>query len=366
MTSRFAVLVLTILVAGCRSSFPVETSVGEGCEYARNFHILYSPADSCRIGGVVSVSPYDGSADTLIVDSPLERLVCMSTSGVAALSAIGADSSLIAVSGLRYVTDPDISARAEAASYRIYDIGYESSLDYEAILRLNPDVIIAYTVGESQPPYLTKLRSLGLRVLVVYDHMEQHPLARAEYVKLYGALTGNYDEALTFFAGVKERYDSLCVKEIRSPKKVLLNIPYADVWYVPGKDNYMSRLISDAGGMVVGAVPGTESGSITIEEAYKLSLEADVWLCPGHCITRKQLSAVHHLFPMFGPMKNDQPIYNNTRRSNAAGGNDFYESGSVRPDLILQDLRYIFSAVDKDAPPMAGACDCRYFIMLSD
>lgn len=366
MTSRFAILVLAVLAAGCRSAVPVETAVGYGCEYARYFHILYSPADSCVVSGVVSVSPYDGSADTLIVDSPLERLVCMSTSGVAALSAIGADSSLAAVSGLRYVTNPGISARADSTVDRVYDIGYESSLDYETIIKLDPDVIVAYTVGESQPPYLTKLRSLGLRVLVVYDHMEQHPLARAEYVKLYGALTGHYEDARTFFAGVRDRYNSLCVREIQSQKKVLLNIPYADIWYVPGKDNYMSRLISDAGGEVLGAVPGAESGAITIEEAYKFSLEADLWLCPGHCMTRKQLSAVHHLFPLFGPMKNDLPIYNNTRRTNSAGGNDFYESGSVRPDLILQDLMTIFSATDKDAPPMAGACDCSYFIMLSD
>jgi hypothetical protein len=35
---------------------------------------------------------------------------------------------------------------------------------------------------------------------VLYDHLEDHPLARAEYVRLFGALTGRIDKADSFFA----------------------------------------------------------------------------------------------------------------------------------------------------------------------
>jgi iron complex transport system substrate-binding protein len=44
---------------------------------------------------------------------------------------------------------------------------------------------------------------------------------------------------------------------------------------------------------------------------------------------------------------------------NAGGGNDFWESGALRPDLILQDLRKIFS-------PSASAdrLELNYFIRL--
>ena len=31
-------------------------------------------------------------------------------------------------------------------------------------------------------------------------------------------------------------------------------------------------------------------------------------------------------------------VYNNNRRRTEAGGSDFWESGIVRPDIILQDL----------------------------
>jgi iron complex transport system substrate-binding protein len=38
------------------------------------------------------------------------------------------------------------------------------------------------------------------------------------------------------------------------------------------------------------------------------------------------------------------PIYNNTLRTNSEGGNDFWESGAVRPDLVLEDLVKIFAS----------------------
>lgn len=362
MFSRLAILSVLILAAGCRPRVQSDTVVTDtGCEYAGYFSIIYSSSDSSDVRGVVSISPYNGDMDTLYIDSPMDEIVCMSTSGVASLAAVGADSAIVAVSGLKYISDPKVRSMGGSASGMIRDIGYESSLDYETILGLSPDVVVAYTVGSAESPALTKLRRLGLRVFVVYDHMEHHPLARAEYVKLFGAMTGRLDVAEEFFADVRDRYLCNCVQSVSDTRKVLLNIPYADVWYVPGEENYMSRLIRDAGGEVLGAATGSSaSGSISLEEAYRLSLQADVWLCPGHCRSRMQLSSVHHLFPSFGPLMNNLPIYNNTRRSNPAGGNDFYESGSVRPDLILQDLRAILSRPSDET----GARDLTYFISL--
>ena len=107
----------------------------------------------------------------------------------------------------------------------------------------------------------------------------------------------------------------------------------------------MSRLVSDAGGEILGSKQGTAvSRVLSLEEAYQLSLSADMWLNPGPCRTIDELIAFHHSFRMFGPVVKGLPIYNNTLRSTPEGGNDFWESGSVRPDLILRDLVSIFSS----------------------
>ncbi len=337
-----------ILTVGCSAG---HTEVETSCGYARYF-------DVCRVekgslNAVVAISPYSGRCDTLVLDRPLNNIVCMSSSQVAGLAAIGADSVISAVSGIRYISNPAIRARAEADGHldggksRVYDIGYESSLDYERILKLNPDLVLAYTVSGAEPQYITRLRSLGVRVLVLHDHLEDHPLARAEYIRLYGALTGRQALADSLFEKISTRYESMAVRPDNDSDrvKVLLNVPYGDAWYIPGDESYMSRLIRDAGGEVLGARRGTSiSGTVTLEQAYKLSQEADIWLNPGPYRTRRELENSHHAFPMFGPLKNGKPIYNNTLRTTPEGGNDFWESGSVRPDLILEDMIRIFSS----------------------
>ena len=275
-------------------------------------------------------SPYGAPPDTLEVTRPMGSLVCMSSSYIGFLDALGCDSVATAVSGLSYVSDPEVQANA-------VDVGYDAALDYEAILQVRPDLVLTYAVSSADPPYILKLRDLGIRTVVIHEHLESHPLARAEYLKLFGLLTGRRETADSLFAGIRDRYLER-VLETDAPKKVLVNIPYADQWYIPGGDNYMTRLIHDAGGEVLGAVPGqVQSSVISVEKAYEYAREADCWLNPGWCISKSQLRSVHPLFADFPVLQ--KQVWNNTKLSTGDGGNAFWETVPVRPDVILQDLR---------------------------
>lgn len=330
-----------VLLSSCRNFNEVNRDTS--CCYADFFAIC--PPDSNGTGARIAViSPYDGSRDTLGLEEPLRRLVCMSSSHVACLSAAGAAETVCGVSGLRYISDSQVKKHAK-------DVGYENGLDYEMIMRLRPDLVLAYTVSGTVPQYVDKLRSLGVPVLVLYDHLESHPLARAEYIRLFGAITGHMSQADSVYDGIRGSYEAMVQNtgDGDKRKKVLMNIPYGDTWYVPGSEGYMSRLIHDAGGEILGSQSGNASRVISMEEAYMLSQQADVWLNPGYCRTRGQLSEVHQLFPSFGPLKSSLPIYNNTLRMTPEGGNDFYESGVVRPDLILEDLVKIFNSSSCDS-----------------
>ena len=332
LKSIFYLIPLVLISCGRVS----QADIASSCRYAVYFDLIDDGSDAAS---VVIISPYNGSRDTLTIDRPLGNIVCMSTSQVAGLAEIGADSVITAVSGLKYIMNPELHSRGVA------DIGYEASLDYERLLALKPDVVLTYTISGAEPQYISKMRSLGIRVLVLHDHLENHPLARAEYMRLYGALTGRQETADSLFAMVCTRYDSLASGTWKSPEKVkaLLNVPYGDAWYVPGGESYMSRLVSDAGGEILGAEPGsTHSKVISLEQAYGLSQSADIWLNPGPCRTVEDLVLFHHSFCMFGPVMKGLPIYNNTLRTTPDGGNDFWESGSVRPDLVLEDLIAIF------------------------
>ena len=307
----------------------VRTPAPGGMEYAQWFDLQGDRA--------IIHSPYGAADDTLIVDKPMRSIVCMSSSYIGFLDALGCDSVATAVSGLAYVSDPEVRAQA-------VDVGYDAAMDYETILKVKPDLLLTYAVSAAEPPYLAKLRELGIRTAIIHEHLESHPLARAEYIKLFGLLTGRNDLADSLFADIRDRYLSLVV-ETGTPQKVLVNIPYADQWYIPGGDNYMTRLIRDAGGEVLGAVPGRfESSVISVEKAFEYAQEADFWLNPGWCTTKDQLRSVHPLFADFPVI--DKPVWNNTKQSTPGGGNAFWETGPARPDLILQDLRAIFDGTE--------------------
>ena len=332
--------------------FPLLAAVATGCsepnpgmspgntEYADYFDIVQKDS----IVGVVTVSPSTSQSDTLWVDSPMDEIICMSTSHVAALSAIDALSAVKAVSGLRYISDSALDRNTVA------DIGYDAALDYETVLKISPDLLVTYAVDGAEPAYIRKLRSLGVRTLILNDHLENHPLARAEYVRLFGVLTGRQHLADSVFSEVRDRYLELSASVDGSESvKVLINIPYGDAWFIPGKEGYMSRLVEDAGGEILGSPSGTAvSDVITLEKAYEYSMDADLWLNPGPCSSREELVQAHHMFSRFHPLADDLPIYNNIRCVNEGGGNDFWERGAIRPDLILQDLIHIFAHAKGD------------------
>ena len=306
---------LCLLLTACGGR-PGGASVSPGCDYARYFEL----ADDA----VITISPYDGSRDTLRLGHPLDRLVCMSTSYIGYLSGIG------------YISQPDVRARYEATrrglpGKELYDVGYDADPDYERILALEPDLLIAYSISATEPHYLRRLKELGVPVLLLSEHLEDHPLARSEYVRLERPGCGT--------AGVGYQHRCLDFHEAlrvqaSDPVPVLLNIPYADQWFIPGEDNYMAQLVRDAGGLVLGAAPGSASRTVSLEEAYLLAAQARAWLNPGWCRSRDQIAAQLPSFSRF-----DIPrIYNNIRRTTPEGGNDFWERGALRADEILADL----------------------------
>ena len=185
MNWRLRALFVVLGAVSLHSCNEVVVTNRSSCEYAEFFDI--------RDSLLHVFSPYDGSCQTISITTPKTRIICMSTSQVAALAEIGADSLVAAVSGLKYLTNQRLHER------NCPDIGYEASLDYEEILSIQPDLLVAYTISASEPQYLSKLKSLGIPVLVIFEQCESHPLAKAEYVRLFGALAGRKEHADSCF-----------------------------------------------------------------------------------------------------------------------------------------------------------------------
>lgn len=285
--------------------------------------------------------------DGQVLKNDAARIVTMSSTHIALLDALGATDRIVGVSGIDYITNPEIRKKRDS----IADVGYEGNIDYEALVAADPDIVLLYGVNGASSME-GKLRELGIPFLYVGDYLEESPLGKAEWIVPLAEIIGQRDKGEEVFTGIAERYNALKTKVAENAldaPSVMLNVPYGDSWFMPSASSYMARLISDAGGNYIYTKDtGNISAPIDLEEAYRLASEADFWLNVDRMESLSQLAAKCPKFTDTRIFRNGY-VFNNTLRANSVGGNDFFESGITHPDIILGDLISIFHPESSDS-----------------
>lgn len=360
MTFRIHLVVasaVALLAAACAGkgteSAPVLTDTLYAPDYAGGFVVLAAPT-----GGMVSITttqPWQNadSADTRsititrgeaadvpgAIHAPVRRIVAMSTTHIGFLAALGADSAIVGVSGLDYISNPAVRGRLDASA----DVGYEGNINYERLVALRPDLVLLY--GINGPSSMErKLNELGIPYMYVGDYTEESPLGKAEWLVPLGIVVGREELAQVRFRAVADRYNALSRRMylLDSVPKVMLNMPYNDSWFMPSVNSYVAKLISDAGGAYIyTANTGSGSVPIDIEQAYLLAEDADVWINTGAATSLADLAEAAPKFLRTKPVRTGR-VFNCTKRMAPGGGNDYFESATVAPDVVLSDLAAIF------------------------
>ena len=154
------------------------------------------------------------------------------------------------------------------------------------------------------------------------------------------AICGIQERGEEYFSALESRYNALKQSVVQYPSrpKVMLNTPYNDSWFMPSMRSYAVQLITDAGGeYIFPQNKSAESKPISLEQALLLASKADFWLNVGQTATLDQLKAENPKFSKVPAVVNRR-VYNNTKRTTANGGSDFWESGSVNADIVLADM----------------------------
>ena len=121
----------------------------------------------------------------------------------------------------------------------------------------------------------------------------------------------------------------------------MLGLPFKDTWYVSPGNSFICKLINDAGGDYLWKdSESSVSLPYGIENVYLKGMNADYWLNTGTVSTRNEILNIDHRLEDLPSFKNDN-LFNNNKRVTIAGGNDFWESGSLYPHLILKDIATI-------------------------
>ncbi|MDE6811787.1 MAG: ABC transporter substrate-binding protein [Muribaculaceae bacterium] len=353
-------IVLQVLAIGCRRSAGHTSDFNKviyAPEHADGFEIL--GADGRESVLIRSKRPWQGAPegtsrdfmilrggenapkdfDGEIIEKDAERIVCMSSGHIAMLSCLGESNCIVGGSNLNYVTSPDIQSRRS----ELKEVGHEGAMDYEALIASRPDLVLLYGVNSANPME-SKLKELGIPFIYIGDYLEEDPLGKAEWIVAIGECLGRRKDAEENFLPIKHNYNKMksladSVSAHSKHPKIMMNIPYGDSWFLPPAGSYMVNLLKDAGGdYLYEKNTSTSSQSISKEEARLLLSKADLWINLGPGIST--LTELKQAIPLMSDLNIMSPgkVFNNTLRSNKAGGNDFYESGVVNPDLILRDL----------------------------
>jgi iron complex transport system substrate-binding protein len=168
-------------------------------------------------------------------------------------------------------------------------------------------------------------------------------LGRSEWLKFTAAFLNRDGLAQRRFAQMVERYEAYAarVRDVPAAQKpsVFGGFLHRDVWYVPGGDSYIARLVADAGGVYRWADDAHRASiPLSFEAVFERAGDAEVWFTSGlDWFTRADLRAANERYGAFKAFR-DSRVYNHNARLNEHQANDYWESGIVEPDIVLADV----------------------------
>ncbi len=172
------------------------------------------------------------------------------------------------------------------------------------------------------------------------EYLERHPLGRAEWIKFMALFFGKERQADSVFRSIEKQYlqTAQLASEAMMKPTVLCGVLYGDSWFLPGGENYASRILRDAGCNYLWAADSSIGFlQFGFETVYTKAKNADLWIGVAAFKSLKELRAAEERYALFAPFKQGN-VYTYDARHGAKGGSEFLELGYLRPDLVLKDL----------------------------
>ncbi len=321
---------------------------------AKNNNFIYYITDD-------ALSVPDEAERSKVIIKPVRNVVCTSTTHIAFIEALGETDRISGVSGSDFVYSNELRHRLQEGE--IADIGYEDGYNTELIYSLQPDVVLVYGVGSESASIFNRLTDMGIPVLFIADYLEQDPLARAEWIKVIAELLDKRAMADSIFSTVANEYNHIkgyVAENAGIRPDIMLGLPFRDKWFISPGNSYISRLIEDAGGRYIwNELVSDESVPMSLEAVCTKGLQADYWLNTG---TAGKLDDIRKVDARLSglPVVAAGKVYNNNKRVNEFGGNDYWESGVINPQLLLRDMTSIFD------PGLFPGYELTYYKMLGE
>lgn len=294
-----------------------------------------------------STVPNGLSEDITVLQKPLENVYLVSTSAMDPILKLDALSAvtLFGTSAENWYLP---EAKEAMENGEISYAGKYSAPDYELIVSANCGLAIENTMIYHTPEVKEQLEKFGIPVLVERSSYESDPLARMEWVKLYGILFDKEAEAETFFNEQVQHIRPLLGQDTTGKTAAFFSVTSNNLVTVRKSNDYVAKMIGMAGGEYVFSDLSDNGNNLatinlSLEEFYAGAKDADVLIynstIEGKIETTEQLLSKCPMLADFKAVQNGN-VWCTTQ--------SLFQESMELPDLIL-DMNRVFTAESPNA-----------------
>ncbi|MCP4882804.1 MAG: ABC transporter substrate-binding protein [Flavobacteriales bacterium] len=268
---------------------------------------------------------------------PVKKMVATSTTHIPMIEILDETNSLIGFPTTDYISSKKTVARVRNGEVK--DLGNEQDFNTEVLISLQPDIMVAFSMGKSGKLY-QNIEKNGIPVVFNGDWLEDSPLGRAEWIKFFGALFNKNEEADSIFKAIEQDY--LEAKKIALQAKIkptiMSGVLFKDKWNLPAGESFTAQLYKDANTDYLWKTSsGQGSLILSFESVFEKAKKADYWIGSGYYTTLEELESANMHYQEFETYKTKQ-IYSFSKRRSENGGVEYFEFGPLRPHIVLKDL----------------------------
>ncbi|HEU0236277.1 MAG TPA: helical backbone metal receptor [Candidatus Limnocylindrales bacterium] len=231
-----AAIVLAVTAAGCGTTESIRITPQPGATGSALPPSTATPEPSPSPAFPVTLVDDEGTE----VDIPAEpeRIVSLTPATTEILFALGVGDRIVGRVEDITLFPPEAGPIPEVAGF--------GTVNIEAIVGLEPDLVIAGGNFFTPPDGIERLRSVGLTVLVVYAADVETVFADIE---LTGRAVGRGDEALALADAIRAEFDAVAAAtaDLAAPR-VFYELDATGAIYGPADESFLAEMIALAGG----------------------------------------------------------------------------------------------------------------------
>ena len=292
-----------------------------------------------------------------VIRTPVQSVIAYSSTQWSVFLQLGEINRVKGILESNYTKNKEIKRLVNEGD--IKDVGIETQIDTEKVILLQPDIILYTPYSNTKGEELSDLS--GAVMFPFADYLENHPLGRAEWLRVIGFLTCRERDTDEWFDNIEKRYDSIrqiCDNVTHRPT-VFSDLPFEGQWYIPGGKSYIAQIFNDAGADYIWKDNNnTASQPIDAETVLLKAGNADYWRIMNSTnaeYSYELLSKENELFTYFKSFKDRNVIVCDIQKS------AYFEKSQYEPDILLKDFVKIFhpELISEDYQP-------KYFYLLTN